>query len=85
MLGAGLVREEDQLLGADTLGVDVDDELEADLLELAQAEVGDLDRGDLAGRQGDPGGGQRRSGLLASVLDLALRQHARWTRIATGG
>ena len=55
VLGAELAREEHELLRADAVGVDVDDDLQADLLEPAEAEVGDLDRGPLGGRQDDAG------------------------------
>jgi hypothetical protein len=43
MLGAGLAGKHHELLGADTLGVDVDDDLQPRLLELREAEVGHFD------------------------------------------
>src|SRR6476469_10782734 len=43
VLRARLAGEEDELLRAHAVGVDVDDELEADLVEAAEAEVRDLD------------------------------------------
>ena len=43
MLGARLAREEHELLGADALGVDVDDDLEPDVVELREPEVRHLD------------------------------------------
>src|SRR5262249_40134831 len=52
--------EEHELLRADALGVDVDDELEADVPETRKPEVGDLDRRSLGRREDDPGLRQRR-------------------------
>ncbi len=43
VLGAVLMREEDELLRADALGIDVGHELEPVVLEVGEAEVGDLD------------------------------------------
>ena len=60
MLRARLAREHDELLRADPLGVHVDDDLQAPALELAEAEVGHLDRLLLGRRQHDPGLGQHR-------------------------
>ena len=54
MLGAHLAGEHDELLRADAVGVHVDDDLEAVPLEVAEAEVGDLDRLALGRRQDDP-------------------------------
>src|SRR5207245_3516234 len=42
MLGATLVREQDELLRAHAIGVHVDDDLQSDFLEPAQPEVRDL-------------------------------------------
>ncbi len=44
MLRARLPWEEHELLRADTVGVHVDDDLEPEVLETPEAEVGDLDR-----------------------------------------
>ncbi len=43
MLGAGLVREQHDLFRADAPGVDVDDDLRADLLQDVEPEVDDFD------------------------------------------
>ena len=53
MLRAQLAGEEDELLRADAVGVHVDDDLKADLLEPAEPEVGHLDRVTLVRRQDD--------------------------------
>ena len=45
MLGARLTREEHQLLGTHAVRVDVDDEFESDILEVAEAEIRHLDMG----------------------------------------
>ena len=68
VLGADLPGEEDELLRADPVGVDVDDDLQADLLEPAEAEVGDLDRGPLGGSQDDPGALEVRRRALARLV-----------------
>src|SRR2546421_10512830 len=55
VLGATLVREQHELLRADAIGVHVDDELEAHVLEPAQTEVRDLDLFALVRREHDAG------------------------------
>ncbi len=67
MLGADLPGEEDELLGAHALGVHVDHELQADLLETAETEVGHLDAGAFGRRQDDAGTRQERRGSLAGL------------------
>ena len=55
VLRARLAREQQQLLRAVAVGVDVGEEDQALPLEVAEAEVGELDPLDLLGRQDDPG------------------------------
>ncbi len=54
VLGAHLSREHHELLRADAIGVHVDDDLEALAFQVAEPEVGDLDRVTLGGREHDP-------------------------------
>ena len=67
VLGADLAREQDELLRAHAVRVDVDDDLHAGLLEPAEPEVGHLDRVSLVGREDDAGVGQHRRGALPSL------------------
>src|SRR5437667_7203172 len=67
VLRAGLARQEHELLRADTLGVDVDDELQPDLVEPAEAEVGDLDLLALGVCENDPRLGEHRRRRLARL------------------
>ena len=67
VLGARLVREEHELLGADALRVHVDDDLQPDLVEASQPEVGHLDRLALGGREDDARLGEHRGGPLARL------------------
>ena len=61
MLRARLAREEHELLGADALRVHVHDDLEADLVEPRETEVGHLDARALRRGQDDSGLGENRS------------------------
>ncbi len=64
--------EEDELLRADALGVHVDDDLQADLLEPAEAEVGDLDSGALGGVRTMPA----RSSIAAARSRASSSRHS---------
>jgi hypothetical protein len=75
VLGAGLAREEHQLFGADARGIDVDDQSESCSLELAQAEVGHLDRRRLSRRQHDARTAKILAGALPRLGHLFFRQH----------
>ena len=77
VLGTVLMREEDELLRADSLGVDVGDELEPVVLEIGEAEVGDLDRAPLGLGEDDPRVGECGGGTRLRVLELGAGQHAR--------
>src|SRR5207249_8820959 len=55
MVGATLVREQHELFRANAIGVHVDDDLQSDFVEPAQAEVRDLDSLALLRRQDDAG------------------------------
>ena len=55
VLGAPLVREQDEFLRAHSIGVHVDDDLQSDLVEPAQPEVRDLDVPALIRRQHNAG------------------------------
>src|SRR6476661_5260892 len=85
VLRARLARVEDELLGAIAIRVDVDEQLQADLPQPAEAEVGDLDLGALCVRQLDA----RRAELLDRVgLRLLLflaRDHAAEPTACTAG
>ncbi len=81
VLGARLTREHDELLRADTLGVHVDDDLEAGLLELGKAEVRHLDVALLGRGEHDAGGGERRGCARLGMLDLGAGQHVGTERI----
>ena len=74
VLGAGLAREEHELLRADAVGVRVDDHLEPELLEPGEPEVGDLDSVALLRCQHDPRGVEGLGGAPSGGVDLALRQ-----------
>ena len=75
MLGARLAGEQHQLLGADTLRIDVDHQLQSGLLELAEPEVGHLDLPLLGGRQDDAGIRKGRDRTHLCLLDLGPCQH----------
>ena len=75
VLGAGLAREEHELLRADALRVDVDDDLETDLVEAGEAEVRHLDARELVRSEDDPGPGESRGRPLSRSLDLVPREH----------
>jgi len=75
MLGAGLTREHDQLLRANPLGIDVDDDLQPDLVEPRQTEIGDLDRLALDRREDDAGCRENPRSPVAGHIDLASSQH----------
>ncbi len=62
VLRADLAGEEDELLGAVAVVVLVDDELETDVPDIAQAHVGDLHRLELGRGDRDPGLAQERRG-----------------------
>src|SRR6478752_1958882 len=85
VLRARLARVEDELLGAIAIRVDVDEQLQADLPQPAEAEVGDLDLGALCVGQLDA----RRAELLDRVgLRLLLflaRDHAAEPTACTAG
>ena len=85
MLGARLAREEHELLGADAVRVHVDDELEPDLVEARQTEVGDFDRLALGRVQHDAGFGKRCRGSLPGRAELLLRQHVSHRRQPVAG
>jgi hypothetical protein len=67
-------REEHELLRADPLRVDVDDDLQADLVEAAETEVRNLDPLALGRREHDAGVGEYRGRALAGPLDLSERE-----------
>ena len=75
MLGARLAGKQHELLRADAVGVHVDDDLEPGLLELGEAEVGDLDLALLGRGEDDAGLRERRGRARLRLLDLGLRQH----------
>ena len=77
VLGTRLTREEHELLGADALRVDIDDDLEPDLVELREAEVGHLDRAAFVRRQHDSGLGKRCRRSLSRCTELLSREHVR--------
>src|SRR6478752_7039959 len=70
VLRAGLARVEHELLGAVAVRVDVDEQLQADLSQPAEAEVGDLDLGALTVRQLDSRGGELIRGVGLGGLML---------------
>jgi xylose isomerase len=78
VLGATLVGEQDELLRAHAIGVDVDDDLQSDFVEPTQAEVRDLDALALSGRQHDAGLVEHGHRALAR---LGIGQHAGDTRL----
>ncbi len=75
VLGAGLAREEDELLRTDALRVHVHDELEADLVELRETEVGDLDIGSFVRSQDDSGFDKNRRSTVPRCTQLLPRKH----------
>ena len=75
VLGARLAREEHELLGADTVGVHVDDQLEPDLVEPREAEVRDLEVTTLLLGQDDAALGERRGRTRPRCTELVLREH----------
>jgi len=75
VLGAGLVREQHQLLRADALRVDVDDDLGAEMFEVAQAEVDHLDLRPFRRRDHQPGCGEHLGGAITRLSNLSCGQH----------
>ena len=73
MLRAGLAGEEDKLLGAVKVVVDVDDEFEAGPVQVFEPEVRHFDAGALGGRERDAGVGQHPRRPLLRGFDLCLR------------
>ena len=67
VLGAHLAGEEDELLRTDALGVHVDDELQPNLLELSEPEVGHLDRVTFRRGEHDPSVREHRGRPLARL------------------
>jgi hypothetical protein len=75
VLGAGLAREEHKLLGADTVCVDVDHQLQTGALELVQAEVGYFDVSRFFGSQRDPDTGEIFTRLPLGPIKLFSTDH----------
>ena len=76
VLGAGLPREEHELLRAVAVGVHVDDDLEPELVEPGEPEVGDLDSVALLRSQRRARGGEDLGGAAPGGVDFGLGQHA---------
>ena len=73
VLQTDLPGQEDQLLGAVAVVVLVDDDLDAHALQVAETEVGDFHRLELAPRDGDTGPAQqdgRRGFGLFDIVDF---------------
>ena len=75
VLRTDLAREHRDLLRGDPLRVHVDDDLQAGLLQLRQAEVGNLDRGALGIRQHDSRLGEYLRRSLARLGEFLSGQH----------
>src|SRR5574340_252014 len=76
MLGAGLPRQQHQLLRAVAIGVDVDHEFEPGVPEIAEPEVGHLEVRSLLRRQHQAGRLQHGRGPRLRLLELLSGQHA---------
>lgn len=76
MLRAGLAGEHHDLLGADALGVDVDDDLQPRSIELSEAEVGHFDAVALFIGEDEPRLSEQLCRPPPRVLDLIVCQHS---------
>jgi hypothetical protein len=77
VLRAGLARKQDQLLGAHALRVHIGEQLQALLLQRAQAEVGDLDVCGLVRREHDAGPIKVVTRAALRLVKLLPRNHGR--------
>jgi len=75
MLRARLVREQNDFFRAEALGVDVDDDLCADILQDVAGEVDDFDAFPFLWRQLQSRGFECRRSALTRLLDLHPGQH----------
>ena len=75
VLGAGLAREKDKLLGADPVRVDVDHELQPGAVQLIKAEISHFDIGGLFRGNHNPGTGEIFPRLLLGRYELFFINH----------
>ena len=75
VLGAGLAREEDQLLGAIAVSVDIHHQFEAGLFKFAQAQLGHFDILALFRSDDNPSLRQHSGSAFLGQLHLTTRDH----------